>query len=116
MNPTSMTDFGIPFKADDNPVGFEIDYNYKAGAQMVQTEPYVGLMGIPAFRDPRKIPGKDMASIIVELHESTPGRFDYYKNYEKPSLPDTICIQTEHRDGGGNGLYLQKLRVKNTLA
>ncbi|MFY9115817.1 MAG: PCMD domain-containing protein [Bacteroidales bacterium] len=83
MNPTSMTDFGIPFKADDNPVGFEIDYNYKAGAQMVQTEPYVGLMGIPAFRDPRKIPGKDMASIIVELHESTPGRFDYYKNYEK---------------------------------
>lgn len=105
MNPTSMTDFGVIFESDDNPIGFEIDYSYKAGAQMVQTEPYKGLFGMPAFKDPKKIDEKDTASIIVELHHSKQGRFDYYKNYDR-TLIAGYHLFTDGTEGWTRERYL----------
>lgn len=115
MNPTSMTDFGIVFKADENPIGFEIDYSYKAGAQMVQTDPYRGFLGMPAFKDPKKVDGKDTASIIVELHRSQQSRFDYYKHYDE-TLIAGYHVYTDGTDGWMTERFLfDKLPGKETL-
>ena len=115
MNPTSMTDFGIVFKADEDPIGFEIDYSYKAGAQMVQTEPYRGLFGMPAFKDPKKTDGRDMASIIVELHRSQQGRFDYYKHYDE-TLIAGYHLFTDGTDGWRTERFLfDRIPGKETL-
>lgn len=77
MDPPSMSAMGIAFLADSNPVGFEIEYNYTAGGQRVYTEPYKGTLGMPSFKDLKKIDGKDKASIIVELHNFTGSNWTY---------------------------------------
>ncbi|NLA15483.1 MAG: hypothetical protein GX877_02965 [Bacteroidales bacterium] len=77
MNPSSMPDFGIVFGVDVNPVGFEVEYNYKAGEQRVHTEPFKTAFGTPDFKAPKKIEGRDRASIIVELHRFTGNKWAY---------------------------------------
>ena len=98
MNPTSMSDFGIPFTTDTNPVGFEIDYQYQSGGQRVYTEAYRGALGMPAFRDPKKIDGPDKAVIATELHYNAGGAWSYdLKN--RPTLIAESEIITEGTAG-----------------
>jgi len=101
MNPTSMSDFGIPFTADTNPVGFEIDYNYRSGGQRVYTEAYkkyiIGLPS-PAFKDPVNVEGPDKGVIATELHYSEGGEWVYDLN-NRPTLIAESEILTEGTPG-----------------
>ena len=98
MNPTSMSDFGIPFTADTNPVGFEIDYNYQSGGQRVYTQAYKGAFGMPAFKDPVNVSGPDKAVIATELHYNEGGTWEYdLKN--RPTLIAESEILTEGTAG-----------------
>ena len=98
MNPTSMSDFGIPFTADTNPVGFEIDYNYQSGGQRVYTQAYKGAFGMPAFKDPVNVSGPDKAVIATELHYNEGGTWEYdLKN--RPTLIAESEILTEGTSG-----------------
>ena len=101
MNPTSMSDFGIPFSADTNPVGFEIDYNYQSGGQRVYTEAYKKyIMGFatPAFKDPVNVAGPDKAVIATELHYNQGGEWVYDLN-NRPTLIAESEILTEGTPG-----------------
>jgi hypothetical protein len=96
MNPTSMSDFGIPFTADTNPVGFEIDYNYQSGGQRVYTQAYKGAFGM--FKDPVNVSGPDKAVIATELHYNEGGTWEYdLKN--RPTLIAESEILTEGTSG-----------------
>lgn len=98
LNPTSMSDFGIPFTADTNPVGFEIDYNYQSGGQRVYTQAYKGAFGMPAFKDPVNVSGPDKAVIATEIHYSEGSEWDYdLKN--RPTLIAEREILTEGTAG-----------------
>lgn len=101
MNPTSMSDFGIPFTADTNPVGFEIDYNYRSGGQRVYTEAYkkyILVWPTPAFKDPVNVAGPDKAVIATELHYNEGGEWVYdLKN--RPTLIAESEILTEGTSG-----------------
>jgi len=98
LNPTSMSDFGIPFTADSNPVGFEIDYNYQSGGQRVYTQAYKGAFGMPAFKDPVNVSGPDKAVIATEIHYSEGSEWDYdLKN--RPTLIAEREILTEGTAG-----------------
>ena len=98
LNPTSMSDFGIPFTADSNPVGFEIDYNYQSGGQRVYTQAYKGAFGMPAFKDPVNVSGPDKAVIATEIHYNEGSEWDYdLKN--RPTLIAENEILTEGTAG-----------------
>lgn len=98
MNPPTMSDFGIPFAPGLNPIGFEIDYKYHNGGQRYYTEVYRGPLGMPAFRDPKKIDGSDMAVIATELHYNASGSWSYdLKN--KPTLIADNEIITQGTQG-----------------
>jgi len=101
MNPTSMSDFGIPFTADSNPVGFEIDYNYQSGGQRVYTKAYKKyIVGIPtpAFKDPVNVSGPDKGVIATELHYNDGSAWEYdLKN--RPTLIAESEILTEGTAG-----------------
>ncbi|MFA5444075.1 MAG: PCMD domain-containing protein [Bacteroidales bacterium] len=98
MNPTSMSDFGIPFMTDTNPIGFEIDYKYQSGGQRVYTQAYKGAFGMPAFKDPVNVAGPDKAVIATELHYNQGGEWVYdLKN--RPTLIAESEILTEGTPG-----------------
>lgn len=75
-HPTNMSNFGIPFRADVNPIGFEVDYKYTSGGQRTFTEPKTNSV-IPAFRDPVNWPGPDMGIIATEIHYLPSGTWNY---------------------------------------
>lgn len=88
MNPSVMTDFGIPFAPGSNPVGFEIDYLYEPGGQRVFTEPYKSALGMPAFKDPVKVDGPDKAVITAELHHNATGTWVYDLNKRQDMIAE----------------------------
>lgn len=118
MNPTSMSDFGIPFSADTNPVGFEIDYNYQSGGQRVYTEAYKKyIMGFatPAFKDPVNVAGPDKAVIATELHYNQGGEWVYDLN-NRPTLIAESEILTEGTPGWTHArLVFDKVPGKENL-
>lgn len=75
-HPTNMSDFGVPFTADSNPIGFEVDYKYSSGGQRKYTEPKTNSI-IPAFYDPVDYAGPDMGIIATEIHYLSGGEWKY---------------------------------------
>jgi len=75
-NPISMTNMGLPWGDNPQPIAFSIDYKYIRGPQLVYTEPNRGLL-IPTFKNPVNITGSDAASLRVELFYHPTGTFDY---------------------------------------
>ena len=101
MDPASMSALGIPFTADSNPVGFEIDYNYQSGGQRIYTEAYKKyVLGIPtpAFKDPVKISGYDKGLIATELHYYEGENWKYDLN-NRPTLIAASEVLTEGTAG-----------------
>ncbi|MBP6868010.1 MAG: PCMD domain-containing protein [Bacteroidales bacterium] len=94
MNPSVMTDFGIPFAPGSNPVGFEIDYLYEPGGQRVFTESYKGMFGMPAFKDPVKVDGPDKAVITAELHHNATGTWEYDLNKRQDMIAENEIATT----------------------
>ncbi len=95
-NPSNMTAFGVPFTADSNPVGFEIDYKYVSGGQRVYTEPKSGV--VPAFKDPVNVPGPDKAVMATEVHHLAGGAWKY-DLVNKPTLIAGYELYTEGAPG-----------------
>lgn len=92
FNPTSMTDFGVPFSVDANPIGFEIDYAYNSQGNRSFTEPKYGAI-IPSFKDPVKLPDTDRGSIIAEIHR-TDGNWNYAANKDATLLASSAFYAT----------------------
>jgi len=91
-HPSNMTAFGIPFTADTNPVGFEIDYKYVSGGQRVYTEPKSGV--VPAFKDPVNVSGPDKAVMATEVHHLAGGAWKY-DLVNKPTMIAGYELYTE---------------------